>query len=135
MFRELRERLWRAKLLAVCESAHRVEMQGAAERGGIQEWSATWSRRFSGLAGVYRPWSAGRVRMDSFDEERLVSQRSFVTIDGNEAASLISAPDERSHRHLSDHAGLADGRVFGRLVGGGTSEHFRHGSGRHRDAE
>ncbi len=28
--------------------------------------------------------------MDSFDEERLVSQRSFVTIDGNEAASLIA---------------------------------------------
>ena len=28
--------------------------------------------------------------MDSYDEERLVSQRSFVTIDGNEAASLIA---------------------------------------------
>src|SRR3990167_7856689 len=70
---ELRECLWRAKSLAEYEFAHRVETCDAMQRGGIQEWSATQSRRFPVLVVSYRRWSAGRVRIDSHDEERLVS--------------------------------------------------------------
>ena len=42
--------------------------------------------------GLPTPTVVGRrcVRIGSHDEERLVSQRSFVTIDGNEAASLVA---------------------------------------------
>ena len=46
-----------------------------------------------------------------------MAEKSFITVDGNEAAALVAHRDQRSHRDLPDHAGLADGRIRRCLVG------------------
>ena len=43
-----------------------------------------------------------------------------ATLDGNEAVAARGLPAQRGHRHLPDHAVVADGRV-GRPVGGGRA--------------
>ena len=44
---------------------------------------------------------------------------SWACVDGNEAAAPRGARVERSHRHISDHSRIADGRALRRLVSGG----------------
>ena len=83
------------KLLSLCGFA-RVrrgipsESALCVQHGERPNWYATWSRWFAVLGVMVRDgptrWCGWIVKK----EERLVSQRSFVTIDGNEAASLIA---------------------------------------------
>ncbi len=76
-----------------------------------------------------------RHRRNIPEEDRNPMTRPKVTIDGNEAAAYVAYHVSEVMRHLPDHPLLHHGRVVGRVVRQGKTEHLGHHPHGRRDAE